>query len=314
MRSTGRPHAGSIAGAEPTKPSSTALAGSKSCQDCHEEFYHRWATSRHGLAMQPYTAVLARRELAAKPNEVVIGEHTYRAEVGEHQGWIKQDGPAGDKHYPIAYVMGGKNVYYFLTPFERGRLQVLPLAYDVHKKAWYDMAASGVRHFPDRRDEALDWTDRMFAFNTTCFNCHVTELSTNYDLATDTYRTTWSEPGISCELCHGAGKEHVRVMDQDKDVHKPKDLKIIRAGPHCRADKRPVRRLPCEARPAVARLSAGRDSSTTSISSLWSTPTIIPTAATWAKTTRYFVADESVRQGGKARLQPLSHAERTPAV
>ena len=82
------------------------------------------------------------------------------------------------------------------------------------------MAASGVRHFPDRRDEALDWTDRMFAFNTTCFNCHVTELSTNYDLATDTYHTTWAEPGISCESCHGSAKEHVRVMEKPSDVHK----------------------------------------------------------------------------------------------
>jgi Tfp pilus assembly protein PilF len=90
------------------------------------------------------------------------------------------------------------------------------------------MAASGVRHFPDRRDEALDWTDRMFAFNTTCFNCHVTELATNYDLAADTYHTTWSEPGISCESCHGSAKEHVRVMEQAADGSNVKNIKIIR--------------------------------------------------------------------------------------
>ena len=125
--------------------------------------------------------------------------------------------------------MGGKNVYYFLTPLDRGRLQVLPLAYDVHKKTWYDMAASGVRHFPDRRDEALDWTDRMFAFNTTCFNCHVTELETNYNLATDTYHTTWSEPGISCESCHGPAKEHLRWAESDASGHNSKEIKLIRA-------------------------------------------------------------------------------------
>ena len=137
-------------------------------------------------------------------------------------------GPDGERRLPIVRVMGGKNVYYLLTPMARGRLQVLPLAYDVHKKTWYDMAASGVRHFPDRRDEALDWTDRMFAFNTTCFNCHVTELSTNYDLATDTYHTTWSEPGISCESCHGSGKEHVLAMEADAEGHTSNNIKIIR--------------------------------------------------------------------------------------
>ena len=123
--------------------------------------------------MQPYTAAFAKAKLTPQEGDVAIGKRKYRAEIGDGAGCVRETGPDGERKYPIAHVMGGKNVYYFLTPLERGRLQVLPVAYDVHKKAWYDMAASGVRHFPDRRDEALDWTDRMFAFNTTCFNCHV---------------------------------------------------------------------------------------------------------------------------------------------
>jgi Tfp pilus assembly protein PilF len=142
---------------------------------------------------------------------------------------MRELGPDGEKHYPIVHVMGGKNVYYFLTPLKRGRLQVLPLAYDVHKKHWYDVAASGVRHFPDRRDEALPWTDRLYTFNTTCFNCHVSELATRYDLATDTYHTSWGEAGISCEACHGPAGEHVRVMEAGEKGRTSKEIKIIRA-------------------------------------------------------------------------------------
>ena len=213
----------------PTKTPATALAGSKTCQECHADFYKLWATSRHGLAMQPYTAAFAKARLTPQVGDVAIGNRRYRVEVGEGAGCVREVGPNGERKYPIAHVMGGKNVYYLLTLLDRGRLQVLPLAYDVHRKAWYDMAASGVRHFPDRRDEALDWTDRMFAFNTTCFNCHVTELSTNYDLATDTYHTTWSEPGISCESCHGPGKDHILAMEAAVEGHRPKDIKILRA-------------------------------------------------------------------------------------
>ena len=165
----------------------------------------------------PTRPTFAKARLTPQQGDVTIGKRKYRAEIGAAAGCVRETGPDGERSYPIAHVMGGKNVYYFLTPLDRGRLQVLPVAYDVHKKAWYDMAASGVRHFPDRRDEALDWTDRMFAFNTTCFNCHVTELATNYDLATDTYHTTWAEPGISCESCHGPAKEHVRVMEKPGD-------------------------------------------------------------------------------------------------
>jgi tetratricopeptide (TPR) repeat protein len=204
-----------------------AFVGSKTCRDCHTDFYRLWSTSWHGLAMQPYSAQFAKTHLTPQQGDVAIGSNKYRAEV-DGEGCIREIGPEGEHKFPFAQVMGGKNVYYLLTPMARGRLQVLPLAYDVHKKEWYDMAASGVRHFPDRRDEALHWTDRMFAFNTTCFNCHVTELSTNYDLATDTYHTTWSEPGISCESCHGPATEHVRVMEEAADQHKVKDIKIIR--------------------------------------------------------------------------------------
>ncbi len=206
----------------------TELAGSKSCRDCHAEFYTLWSTSRHGLAMQPYTPAFARQHLAPQSGEVTIGKRTFRVELGEQEGSVRESGPAGEKRYPIAHVMGGKNVYYFLTPLARGRLQVLPLAYDVHQGTWYDVAASGVRHFPDRRDEALDWTDRLFTFNTTCFNCHVSELATNYDAATDTYHTTWAEPGISCESCHGPAAAHVRAMEAEPDEH-PADVKILRA-------------------------------------------------------------------------------------
>ena len=209
--------------------SKPGFVGSKTCRDCHEHFHELWATSRHGLAMQPYTRKLASKELEPQTREVVIGKRSFQAEIDTQPAVVRERGPSGEKTYPIEHVMGGKNVYYFLTPLERGRLQVLPIAYDVHKKKWYDTAASGVRHFPDRQDEALDWTDRLFTFNTTCFNCHVSQLATNYDLNTDTYKTTWSEPGISCESCHGPAGEHLRVMEQDPaGGHNVKDLKIIR--------------------------------------------------------------------------------------
>ena len=31
------------------------FVGSKTCQECHADFYKLWSTSWHGLAMQPYT-------------------------------------------------------------------------------------------------------------------------------------------------------------------------------------------------------------------------------------------------------------------
>jgi len=177
--------------------------------------------------MQPYTPEFARARLSGQTEDITIGKHRYRAEIEGQTGRVREDGPEGRKTYPIEHVMGGKNVYYFLTPLERGRLQVLPVAYDVRRKEWYDTAASGVRHFPDRPDEAIDWRERPYTFNTSCYGCHVSQLATNYDLTTDTYHTVWGEPGINCETCHGPAGEHVRVFKQTPPGQTPEDIRII---------------------------------------------------------------------------------------
>jgi len=204
-------------------------AGSKSCRKCHEKFYVLWSRSYHGLAMQPYNADFAKRKLTPQCKNILIGTKKYRAEIEKEDGYVIEKVLDGKKKYSIKHVMGGKNVYYFLTPLDRGHLQVLPVAYNVRSKQWFDTVASGLRHFSGQRDEALDWKDPWYTFNTSCYSCHVSQLATNYDLETDTYHTVWAEPGINCEECHGPAEEHNRVCEEAPEGQVPEDLKIISA-------------------------------------------------------------------------------------
>jgi hypothetical protein len=171
-------------GAENNSPAkSMGYAGSVSCRECHDRFYQLWSTSKHGLAMQPYTADFANKNLTPQAKEVKIGKSSYRADIAGETGWILEKGPRGQKKYRIEHALGGKNVYYFLTPFPRGRLETLPLAYDVKKKNWFDTAASGVRHFPGaEREQPVSWLDPAYTFNTSCYSCHVSQLTMHYDL------------------------------------------------------------------------------------------------------------------------------------
>ncbi|MHB8202604.1 MAG: tetratricopeptide repeat protein [Desulfomonilaceae bacterium] len=210
--------------------SSDRYIGSTSCRKCHEKFYQLWAPSHHGLAMQPYTAEFARNRLSSQTDEIVIGNSRYRADVAGDTGWIIEQGPEGQKKYRIDHVMGGKNVYYFLTTLALGRLQTLPVAYDLNKKEWFDMAASGVRHVPGHTDQPIHWKDWQYTFNTACYGCHVSQVSTNYNLKSDTYNTVWKEPGINCETCHGPADEHIRVCEAAPKGTVPKDLKLTRGG------------------------------------------------------------------------------------
>ncbi len=180
--------------------------------------------------MQPFTSEFANEQLVAQQADISIGDCRYRAVTEGEKPVVVEVGPGGRSEYTIEHAMGGKNVYYFLTPLERGRLQVLPVAFDVRRKEWFDTAASMVRHAAALPDEPLHWKDSLLTFNTACYSCHVSQLSTNYDLNTDTYYTEWAEPGVNCETCHGPCAEHVRVCQEAPDGKAPDDLKIIRYG------------------------------------------------------------------------------------
>jgi tetratricopeptide (TPR) repeat protein len=185
--------------------------------------------------------------LALSPHEeeIVIGARRYRALIDDGPGRVVERGPEGEATYPMVHVLGGKNVYYFLTPLDRGRLQTLPIAYDVREKAWFDTAASGMRHVTD---EAVDWRDPVYTFNTACYRCHVSQLSLNYDLESDTYNTRWVEPGINCETCHGSGEEHVRLCTTLPEGKVLDDWKIKRGGSSFSVDQNNDTCAPCHAK------------------------------------------------------------------
>ncbi|HET7317832.1 MAG TPA: tetratricopeptide repeat protein [Nitrospirota bacterium] len=202
-------------------------AGSSSCRECHEKFYTLWSSSMHGLAMQPYTSEFAKARLTHPRRDVVIGKLKYRADLDK--GVVIETGPKGKKTYPIKHVLGGKNVCYFLTLLPKGRLQTLPVAYDLNKKEWFDMAASGIRHFPGRgTGQGVSWREWPYTFNTACYSCHVSQLSTNYNPETDVYRTIWAEPGINCETCHGPAGEHNKIARATPKGKPLTELRIIR--------------------------------------------------------------------------------------
>ncbi|SHK00782.1 Tetratricopeptide repeat-containing protein [Tangfeifania diversioriginum] len=206
-------------------------SGSESCIQCHERFYELWAPSWHGKAMQPVNAGFIKEYQLPECNSIEIEDKIYQM-IYEDSSMVMLEMEGDDllNEYPVEYSLGGKNVFTFLTPLEKGKLQTIPLAYDVNRQQWFNYPESAVRHFGDtgEEDQALPWRDRMYAFNTACYNCHVSQVSSNYNLETDTYHTTWKEAGINCETCHGPSAEHVRVFQEaEEKEEEPEDWKIL---------------------------------------------------------------------------------------
>jgi hypothetical protein len=60
-----------------------------------------------------------------------------------------------------------------------------------------------------RAGDNLHWTGRDQTWNYQCASCHSTNLKKNYDLAADSYATSWTDVDVACEACHGPGSRHV---------------------------------------------------------------------------------------------------------
>ena len=203
-------------------------SGSESCITCHEKFYKLWSPSHHGKAMQPVTFKMIKEDSLTTSENFSIEGKNYQVEVRDSSVFFIEKSADLTNRFRVDWALGGKNVFYFLIPLEKGKLQTIPLAYDVRVKKWYNNPQSAVRHFTTgNQDQALPWKDRMYTFNTSCYSCHVSQLKTNYDLSNDSYQTIWREPGINCETCHGPSSGHVAVCTKAGKDEVPEDLKII---------------------------------------------------------------------------------------
>src|SRR5690606_21035624 len=114
--------------------------------------------------------------------------------------FVNTEGPDGEYHdYEVKYTFGVDPLQQYMVEMPRGRVQVLRVSRDVHRKEWFDVTPPDV---PDERIEPgdpLHWTGIAQNWNTTCADCHSTDVRKNYDPPTDSYHTTYQEIDVSCE-------------------------------------------------------------------------------------------------------------------
>jgi tetratricopeptide (TPR) repeat protein len=189
----------------PPKPQPVAtFAGSRKCMDCHKAEYDKWQNSHHDRAM----AVANDATVLGDFNNTVVEFHgvTTRFYRKDDKFFTNTQGPDGKMgEFEITHTFGWYPLQQYLVPFAGGRLQCLPIAWDVKEKKWYHL-------YPDDPIDPQDWlywTNAGQNWNGMCAECHSTNLKKNYDIESDSYKTTWSEIDVSCEACHGPGSRHV---------------------------------------------------------------------------------------------------------
>lgn len=190
-------------------PSPPGFIGSETCGGCHEAEFKSWSGSYHDLAMQhatPQTVLgdFDNAEFAA------FGITTRFFRDGDER-LVNTDNARGEmQDFRIAYTFGVYPLQQYLVEFPDGRLQALSIAWDSRPEAdggqrWFHLYGDE----PVTHDDPLHWTATSQNWNYMCAECHSTDLSRDYDLASDTFESRWSEINVGCEACHGPGSRHV---------------------------------------------------------------------------------------------------------
>lgn len=187
-----------------------AYVGDQSCKKCHATEFKEWKQSHH------YMSMLLPNDSTVKGD---FSNVTFTAD-GFSSRFFKKDskffintvGDDGKNHdFEVKYIFGFTPLQQYLVQFPGGRMQVPRLSWDVNKKKWFNQYVG--QNIPS--NDWLHWTGNAQNWNTMCASCHSTNLRKNYDIKTDTYKTSYSIINVSCESCHGAGKKHVDFINSD---------------------------------------------------------------------------------------------------
>lgn len=185
-----------------------SYTGRASCIECHKKEDDLWKGSHHDLAMDTATTATV---LGNFDNfEFRHNGKVHRMFMKDGKFFINTNGPGGTfADFQITYTFGYTPLQQYLVPFEDGKLQCLPIAWDTEKKRWFHLGDTVYAGQDIKPDNWLYWTNQAQNWNGMCADCHSTNLRKNYDPATGVFRTTWSEIDVSCEACHGPASDHI---------------------------------------------------------------------------------------------------------
>jgi len=181
--------------------------GKERCIDCHKVEYDLWEKSDHRKAMEIATdsSVLGdfnNTKFISRGKETLFYKKDGRF-------FVKTEGVGGKiQDLEITHTFGYTPLQQYLIPFEDGKYQCLPIAWNTEKSEWFSLPEMV---YPDEElspTNWLYWTNAGQNWNGMCAECHSTNLKKNFDPETKSFNTTYSEINVSCEACHGPGSAH----------------------------------------------------------------------------------------------------------
>jgi tetratricopeptide (TPR) repeat protein len=187
-------------------------AGPEACRTCHSSEYAAWRQTGMAKMFRPYRA------------ENILGDFSSGS---DYEAGLIRMGFAGRPYFEIGsqgkwqrfyvdFTIGSKWQQGYATKLPDGRLQVLPIEYNVLEKKWINYwkmidppgsARAVIADFP-KLTAATNYQQN-------CAICHTSQLKTGASME----HAVYLEPGIDCEMCHGPSALHAKQAAKGKIEH-----------------------------------------------------------------------------------------------
>lgn len=182
------------------------------CISCHNDTVQAWEKSDHAKSM----ALPDKNSVLANFNNIDVEHYGQKAHFFIKDNQYQVTISYGEKvdtnpviTYQIKYTFGHFPLQQYLVETEKGKLQVLPFAWDSRKKAdggqrWYH----NYSHEEIRPEDRLHWRQPLQNWNGMCADCHSDGLNRNYNADDNSFDSQFDNINVGCLSCHGDMSQH----------------------------------------------------------------------------------------------------------
>ena len=184
------------------------------CIGCHTKSQHDWQQSDHANAM----AIADKNSVLGDFNNNYAEHYGQKAHFfikdNRYQVTISYDEKKDTypvNTYQVKYTFGHFPLQQYLVEIEKGKLQVLPFAWDSRDKLeggqrWYH----NYSHEEIRPEDRLHWRQPLQNWNGMCADCHSDGLVRNYDADENIFDSQFDNINVGCLSCHGDMSAHAQ--------------------------------------------------------------------------------------------------------
>ncbi len=187
---------------------SQGYAGADACKPCHTIEYAAWRKTGMARMLQPYK------------RENLIGDFSPAARFSSDEirmGFDKRPFfEIARQRFYVDFTIGSKWQQGYVTKLPDGRMQVIPIEYNLPAKQWINYWEM-IDPLGSPRAVIADFPKLTSATNyqQNCAICHTSQLKSSESLQ----KAVFLQPGIDCEMCHGPSAWHAKQAAKGNTAH-----------------------------------------------------------------------------------------------